>query len=995
MFQNPLLSPLHAPLGLPITEEVPPTHIKIDTPAELREQFDVPASRPTIDQFNRNLNQFIGGVIVERGASEVKPIQRDSFDPEKEEKKVRLSRAFTSLAEPLKAMMEAIEHIEEEGGMERLESTPSVLDFFPDELQQRISQHPIKQGTLDNLVDLGSDSYYATKKTENVESSGAPVPAAAAPEPTPSSTTAESVEETPVVAPTTVVKATVTEGLSVAHSPCAYDLSGSVPWACYTTDTFTPMTPLDIRYHRVHICSPNLDKPLTQWSVVGPKQAPHLESPPDGSCAFKTSTHLSLRDKGPFILVESVEQSPLLMHFHGMSGSIFRYWRPRHSGSISDRPDHDQGEALGKFGQLIKLEPDQQLPRAFGGSTIKIDSHCCVLESSLIRAPLFPHKPHPTDFVLARYRQPKSGGQLTCTLRPIEHIYCMGQAEPLYRIDVPVVPRLHQALSSRVMVECRRFWLKAKAMPRMDFVNHIFIGERKSLLNRYLADSVRDIQQKPTAPLVSPITPEEAAVINGMKEGIRRLAERGIERIFAISPMRIANYVRDVEIFERTMPIESRTPRIAHYCVQLENEMRLSPWNLANDYWDVMVGKRSAMFQFSPLGDPSGGRGEGISFRKILKIDGVSAEGALSWLLNKPSSSQQHATASSSGPSLSMDVLKAKPKKELIAELQKMNVPERVWKTMSRWQLMRQLALLLGIEDDSEDRLAPWKRKALHTDRINDAWRKQMKALADPNPPRVSSLEFRKAVEAFGLTNSNLGIPVQDEEDTKSQDSGSGDDEKGLEQLMMDELMGEEDDMDIEPTKVEDNEIDEDAKELDLLRAGKSGRPLVPEEANENNAAVAVAVKPTITRLQIVSVGRAKSTGHPWSKVTYVYGEKNIAMYRKWKELEEEGFPNGHQQQGVQNTTNTPIPSSWQAKVEISLKVHRRFQRILRQAAEAGQPIPDVKRCGSCHLFGHDSSYEGCPMLVREMNESIDPVAPSSTAARKRKVDTNQSPVYD
>ncbi len=192
---------------------------------------------------------------------------------------------------------------------------------------------------------------------------------------------------------------------------------------------------------------------------------------------------------------------------------------------------------------------------------------------------------------------------------------------------------------------------------------------------------------------------------------------------------------------------------------------------------------------------------------------------------------------------------------------------------------------------------------------------------------------------------------------------------------MMDELMGEE-----EEQEAKEEVVDE--KELGLLRAGRSGvvsaiAPSPVEEVEEKQA-------PEITRLQIVSVGRAKSTGHPWSKVTYVYGEKNIALYRKWKELEEEGFP-----QQSSATTPAPSPTSWQSKVEMSLKVHRRFQRILRQAAEAGQPIPEVKRCTSCHLFGHDSSYEGCPMLVREMNESVEVVS------RKRKADTNQSPVYD
>jgi hypothetical protein len=946
-------------------------------PAYLKEQYEIPAQKPSMDQFQANFREIISGARTKVEENPILSQQTSNisvFDPEREEVKLRLSRSLSSLFEPFNQMLEALEHVDGEDGFERLMYSPSILDFYPKEMQRVANTQRKLLPTTDPLADLGSDSHYVTKKTENVDSSaGAGGETATITGPT--STVIEpiaatAIEDQSVVAPTTVAKTAVTEGISVAHSPCAYDLSGCVPWACYTTtaDSFTPISPMDVRYHRVHICSPNIDKPSMVWTVTGPRPALQLEMPLNGSCPFRTSAQLSLRDKGTYILTESIEQFPLLMHFHGMSGSIYRYWRPKHG---SMHADSDQLSSLGKLGQLVKLD-SEYIPRAYGGSTIKVDSHCTMLESGLIRAPIFPHSPNPTDFILVRSRVPKTGGQFACTLRTIETLYCMGQSEPLYRVDVPVVPRLHQVLSTRVLVECRRFWLRAKSVPKMDFVSHVFIGERKSLLNRYLADAVRDIQQKPTAGLAPSLSPEEACVINSMKEGIRRLAERGIERIFAISPMRIRNYVRDIEIFERSMPATSRTPRIAHYCVQLENEMRLSSWNLTNDYWDVLTGKRGAMFQFSPIGDPSGGRGEGISFRKILKVDNSSSELVLGDIVG---SSRTSATK--------MENLKTKSKKELVSELIKLNVPERIWRTMSRWQLMRQLALLLGIEDDSEERLAPWKRKALHSERINDAWRKQSKVLADTNTPHVSISEIRRNAEAYGIT-----LEGQDTDETTPPDSGSEDDtsgerQRGLEEMMMDDLLGEDAGVVDEPQSGTEGE----EEELALLREIQNGGGKIKSVTSQAPvAAEIVEEKPKITRLQIVSVGRAKSTGNPWSKVTYVYGKKNIALYRKWKELEEEGFP----QPGTAGGPSPPS-SSWQTKVEMSLKVHRRFQRILKQAAEAGRPIPDVKRCASCHLFGHDSSFEGCPMLVREMNESLI----SGGAGKKRKAEIDQSPVYD
>ena len=916
MNQHP--SPLQVPLGLQISEEIKPII------------FDVEVSESDRDLFSfRNKRDSTSARQLSPGR-----IASKEFKISEEITRIRFSRSVTSCLEPFSYFIEGLSRWDEPSGRERLYEIPCMLDFFREELRMEDTDSNTVRFIDDPIGELGCDSVYRLKKSENVEASNVP------PE-------AEGVEEGGTAAPlggqppggvlaaplsvATIVK-TSAEGVSVAHSPSAYDLSGSMPWSYYSTDSFKPLSPWDVRYHRVHICSPNVDKTgVSEWAVFGAKQVVVPEQPKDGSCPFKTSGQLSLIDDVSFVLLESVEQYPLLMHFHGMSAAIMRYWRPRQQDSTEPL------ESLGPFGHLTKLDTDF-VPRAFGGSTIKLE-HVTMLESSLIRAPLFHHKRKFSDFLLVRSRGKDS--KFACVLRPIDHIYCMGQAEPLYRVDVPVVPRLHLTLAARVMLECRRFWLRAKQQPNMDFVLRMFLGERKSLLNRYLADAVREINQKPTASLLAGIiSPEEACVINAMKEGVRRLAERGIDRISAISPMRIRNYVRDIEVFERSMPAASRTPRVSHFCVQLENEMRCSPWNLSNDYWDVMTSKRGALFQFSPLGDPSGGLGEGISYRKILRSEATSAAAALVNISGVPFNSTS-----------SIEEIRAKSKKQLIDQLVKLNVPDRVWKTMSRWQMMRQLALLLGIEDDSEERLAPWKRKALHAEKINDAWTKQARALSD------SARETSRRPAALlgeGAASSGTSTPVAAAEEESM--------EEELEAMMLRDLG--------QDNNIEDRSGSEDSK-------GKK----------------------KITRLQIVSTGRGKSTGSPWSKVTYVYGHRNIALYRKWKELEEE-----NSQQGPSTgagTASSPAPSPgeaipsasyWQSKVEMSLKVHRRFQRIIRQAAEAGRHIPDCKRCGACYLFGHDQSFEGCPMLVRDLEIAS---SASNGSSNKKRKNLEQSPIYE
>ena len=916
---NRVPSPLQVPLGLQISEEVQPV------------MCDIEVSDAERDAFSFRLRKTSFKPVP----SEISRSQRREFKVSDEMMRLRFAQSVSSCLEPFSYVLECLRRSEEPSGRERLYHMPTLLDFFPDELRADERRAlPAKELVEENVSDLGCDYLYRLKKSENVEATSSMETAV---------TPAEGGEEGPIVQPpvaaapssvAAIVK-TSPEGVSVAHSPCAYDLSGSMPWSLYSADGCRPMSPWDVRYQRVHVCSPNVDRAGTsQWTVFGsPKRLGAVpEQPLDGSCPFKNSQQLSLRDDLEFVLFESVEQFPLLMHLHGMSGAMLRFVRGESS-----------GEQLGPLGHITKLE-SEYLPRAYGGSTIKVEKGIAMFESSLIRAPMFFHKTRQTDFLLVRYRAAKDS-RYSCVLRPIEHVYCIGQAEPLYRVDVPVVPRLHQALANRVMLECRRFWLRAKQQPSIEFVQKMFLGERKSLLTRYLADAMREINQRPSLPLVSNISPEEACVVNAMKEGIRRLAERGIERIAAISPMRIRNYVRDIEVFERSMPAASRTPRVAHLCVLLENEMRLSPWNLTNDYWDVMTAKRGALFQFSPLGDPSGGLGEGISFRKILRPEAASAASALG------SISGVLMTSSSSSPAMEINEIRTKSKKELVEHLVKLNVPDRVWKTMSRWQLMRQLALLLGIEDDAEERLAPWKRKALHSDRILEAWNKQAKSLSDASNPSSMASE--------SLVVSGASTPVESPVD-------SNDEGQDLEAMMLQDL-------------------------------GVSDDPIIEQETDIGKTDTDKEKKSTITRLQIVSTGRGKSTGSPWSKVTYVYGKRNIALYRKWKELEEDSSSSTTQGAATAAASPGTTPSweaqYWQSKVELSLKVHRRFQRVIRQAAESGNPIPDCKRCGACHLFGHDQSYEGCPMLVRDL-EMISFASAGGTGNKKRK-NLEQSPIYE
>jgi len=142
---------------------------------------------------------------------------------------------------------------------------------------------------------------------------------------------------------------------------------------------------------------------------------------------------LSLRNaKVPFMLYEYAEESPMLLSNVGMAHRVQTYYRPttEKTGTSYDGPP------LGPFGtaptRLVGSQPvpnmlrrQVQLPRGRG---------IAVMESTLIRAPVFRHSARSTDFLLIRC---KSGKREEMHLRRIEGICAVGQTEPLVEVCVP------------------------------------------------------------------------------------------------------------------------------------------------------------------------------------------------------------------------------------------------------------------------------------------------------------------------------------------------------------------------------------------------------------------------------------------------------------------------------------------------------------------------------------------------------------------------------
>ncbi|TPX34297.1 hypothetical protein SmJEL517_g02938 [Synchytrium microbalum] len=142
----------------------------------------------------------------------------------------------------------------------------------------------------------------------------------------------------------------------------------------------------------------------------------------------QSSTELTLKDGSDYILLEYTEEYPPIMMNTGMGALIQNYYRKidERDTTVPDLP----------IGEPKLLEPTDTSPfESFGqveqGQTIQ------TLYTELLRAPVFPHTPHATDFLLIRtstfgkddYKSPKY------YIRELPTTFVVGQT--FAQVDVP------------------------------------------------------------------------------------------------------------------------------------------------------------------------------------------------------------------------------------------------------------------------------------------------------------------------------------------------------------------------------------------------------------------------------------------------------------------------------------------------------------------------------------------------------------------------------
>lgn len=326
---------------------------------------------------------------------------------------------------------------------------------------------------------------------------------------------------------------------------------------------------------------------------------------------LSTTKDLTLADTTPYFLLEYSEEFPTVLSNVGMGSKIINYYRKT--------DDVDTTRPKRAIGETHVLGPEDRSP-FWNFGFVDPGTVVPTLYNSMIRAPLFEHRPSSTDFVLIR--RTGGGRHQETFIRPAVNIFVVGQTLPAVQIPGPQSRRAANASKARLRMVVYRLLNKNphQRLTVRDIAEHFpdqTDMQNRQRLKEFMAyNRAGDDQGYWTArggDVVPPeeviremVTPEDVALLDAMQVGRQRLEDAG--------------YAKTVEQDE-----DDESGSI---------EEQLAPWNVTRNFINATQGK--AMLALHGEGDPTG-RGEGVSFLRTSMKGGFRPVGeSVNDKLDKP-----------------------------------------------------------------------------------------------------------------------------------------------------------------------------------------------------------------------------------------------------------------------------------------------------------------------------------------------------------------------
>ncbi|GAA6063459.1 hypothetical protein JCM10212_002542 [Sporobolomyces blumeae] len=342
----------------------------------------------------------------------------------------------------------------------------------------------------------------------------------------------------------------------------------------------------------------------------------------EGAEALRGMQDITLKDTSSFVLWEYSEEHPPVISNVGMGSIIVNYYRKKDpQDSFIPRLD---------VGQPLLLEGTDESPfKTFGfvnpGQTVT------TLYNNLVRAPLFKHQVHDTDFLVVRVN---IDGEVTYYLRSIPHIYVVGQTYPQTEVPGPHSRKITTLQKNRLMTIAFKLVAKNKdSRIKVHRLTRYFPDHNDLQMRQKLKEFMEFVRKGdnqgfwmikgsvniPTdAEMLKLAEPETVCLAESMQVGLRTLQDAG--------------YTNGAE--EGAGDDDSK----------LDTEQQLAPWITTKNFINANANK--AMLKLHGEGDPTG-RGEAFSFLRVSMKDiflraGETMEERLAEMATRPKSAHKY-----------------------------------------------------------------------------------------------------------------------------------------------------------------------------------------------------------------------------------------------------------------------------------------------------------------------------------------------------------------
>ncbi|ORZ40643.1 hypothetical protein BCR44DRAFT_1097672 [Catenaria anguillulae PL171] len=318
---------------------------------------------------------------------------------------------------------------------------------------------------------------------------------------------------------------------------------------------------------------------------------------------LRSARDMTLRDSSNFILLEYSDEVPLLLSNVGMAAFVYNYYRKR--------DEKDPTEPTAEIGATNILEPDQPGP-FFGFVDIDKGQAMPVLYNNMIRAPLYPHKPNDTDFILIRQTHK---GAVKYFLRAIPHQFVVGQIFPAMSLPPPTARVYTEYRRNRIRVGVYRL-MRKKPNSARDGINYeslelMFPHYTEVALKARLKEFMESRGLKPNHWRLKGGAPPPS------EEEIRKMVPP--EQVCMFNTMEAANrHIDDLTYVTESNP-KTLTGKSSMPNQEALFEEEMLPWKLTANFEHATKGK--VQLKIKGEGDPTGPAEAGFSFIRAPKGD--------------------------------------------------------------------------------------------------------------------------------------------------------------------------------------------------------------------------------------------------------------------------------------------------------------------------------------------------------------------------------------